>query len=117
MTCLRTRILLVPAILASTAAFADPQTAGQLRKEFDNCVYAAVGKQWQANPRIDSSLAAEMGFQACATEEQAMGTLLYSMSMPASQVNTAIVGVKLQVKRIVREIMADPAGYKKKHGG
>ena len=111
------RILTIVAALASTPALANPQLAGQLRKEFDNCVYASVGKQWQTNPQIDSSLAAEMGFQACATEEQAMGALLYSTNTPASQVNTTIVGIRLQLKRTVREIMADPAGYKKRHGG
>lgn len=111
------RVLFAVAVLASTSALANPETAGMLRKEFDNCVYAAVGKQWKANPQIDSSLATEMGFQSCATEEQAMAALLYSTNTPANQVNAAIVGVKLQVKRTVREIMADPVAYKKKHGG
>jgi len=111
------RILLITLALASTPALANPQLAGQLRKEFDNCVYASVGKQWQANPGIDSSLAAEVGFQSCSTEEQAMSALLYATNTPPSQVNAAIVGIRLQLKRTVREIMADPAGYRKKHGG
>jgi len=111
------RVVLISAILFSVPAFANPDLAGQLRREFDNCVYASVGKQWQANPRIDSSLAAEVGFQSCATEEQAMSTLLYSSNTPAYQVNATIVGIRLQLKRAVREIMADPVAYKKKHGG
>lgn len=109
------RILMVLAVLFSTCAFANPDIAAQLRKEFDNCVYGSVGKQWQANPQIDSSLAAEVGFQSCATEEQAMSSLLYSSNTPAYQVNATIVGIRLQLKRTVREIMADPAAYKKKH--
>jgi hypothetical protein len=110
-------VFLIPAVLFSTSAFANPELARQLRGEFDNCVYASVGKQWQANPKIDSSLATEMGFQACSTEEQAISALLYSTNTPAPQVNAAIVGIRLQVKRTVREIMADPAAYNKKHGG
>src|SRR5258708_10069209 len=51
-------ILIVGAMLPSIAlAQSAPDIAAQLRQEYDNCVYASVGSQWKAAPKIDPSVA------------------------------------------------------------
>jgi hypothetical protein len=94
-------------------AFAqNAQLAQHLRKQYDNCVFDAVGSQWKDQPRILPSLAAENAFVACATEEQAMLAVTNpTNALQLQQAQTVITAVKMQLKRTVREIMSDPKGY------
>lgn len=107
-------------ISAGMLFFTDPGAAQQdtgtrLRKQFDDCVYASVGQQWTANIKTDPNIAAENAFLACQTEEQAIYSVLGLSGVPQQQAAATVVGIKLQLKRSVREIMADPTGYYKKH--
>ncbi len=99
------------------AAQSAPDIAAKLRREYDNCVYDAVGTQWKAQPKIHPNTATETAFQTCLTEEQGMRALLGSINVPFPEAETTITGIKLNLKRKVREIMTDPAAYKRKHGG
>jgi len=51
----------------------------------------------------------------CATEEQAIYSLLDGVNVPFPQAQATVVGIKLKLKGKVREIMEDPAGYKQRH--
>ena len=104
-------------LVSSCNAQNAPDLAVQLRKQYENCVYDAVGLQWKGNLKLDPSLGAENAFQACLTEEQAINALLYSLNTHPAQITTVLVGIKLKLKRTIREIMADPAKYKREHGG
>lgn len=103
-------------LAAGWVSAAMPQEAGaRVRKQFDDCFYAAVGQQWKANFNLDPNIAAENAFAACATEEQAMYSVLGVVGVSPQQAQATIVGVKLKLKRAVREVMADPAAYYQKH--
>jgi hypothetical protein len=106
--------MLLPAVAAAQSA---PDIASKLRLEYDSCVYGAVGSQWKAQPRIDPNIATEVAFQSCLTEEQGMRAVLGAVDVSYSQIESTIVGIKLNLKRKVREIMADPGAYLRKHGG
>ena len=112
-----TKIVLLTAALVAipVAAVTQADTATTLRSQYENCVYDAVGNQWIKAPKISSALAVETAFQMCATEEQAIYSLLDGVNVPFPQAQATVVGIKLKLKGKVREIMEDPAGYKQRH--
>jgi hypothetical protein len=87
--------------------------AGQLRKEYNNCVLSSVAKQLRDNFSQDPSLVSEVAFQSCSTEEQGMASLLYSTGARQSDVNTTLVAIRLELKRTVREFVQNPEKYRK----
>ncbi|MGM4987385.1 hypothetical protein [Tardiphaga sp. 841_E9_N1_2] len=51
----------------------------------------------------------ELAFQACTTEERALGAILASID--PRKAPTMILAVKLQVKRELQAIIANPSAY------
>jgi hypothetical protein len=82
--------------------------ASALRKEYQQCVIDAVANQLKVAPRQTVSMTVEAGFQARATEEQAIVALLYSVGASATETTQTISNIKLGLKRIVREVETNP---------
>jgi hypothetical protein len=101
-------VLLFPAIALAQPVF---DTVAKLRDEYTNCVFSSVHAQIHAAPRIDPNVAVEQGFRACITEEQGIRAALASVQMSYEKTETGIAGMKLRIKRNIREIMTDPKGY------
>lgn len=87
----------------------------RIRQQYENCVYAAVGEQWKAKPKIAPNTAAETAFLSCTTEEQAIYSRLDLVGIDLAQAQASVVGVKLRLKGKIREIMGDPAAYLKRN--
>jgi hypothetical protein len=103
------------ALLCSSAVAqqVDPATAeAQSRKTFDDCVYKAVATQLKQMPvevRRDANFIslAEQGFVACATEERALGMNMIANNFTSPMVQAALLGIRAQIKKTVRQIVAD----------
>lgn len=92
-------------------AIAQDQAALQLRQQYDNCVYASAGASLRASPGVDVNSATEAAFLACQTEENAMILFLQVSGGRPQQIATGITAIKLQIKRTMRDIVANPAKY------
>jgi len=106
---------IVALIAVSWTSAAQPQenAAARVRKQFDDCFYAAVGQQWKTNFNMDPNIASENAFLACATEEQAMYAVLGLAGISPQQAQATVVGVKIKLKRAIREVSADPPARQK----
>lgn len=85
--------------------------AARVRKNFDDCVYASAASQFKDPNQKDVSLVAERAFAACRTEEDAIGTYLLLLNVPASQAQALIIKIKLGLKATLRDIFLNPAKY------
>jgi hypothetical protein len=83
--------------------FATPAFAGTpvepLVKAFDRCFTSSTQRQFLDNLGAEPNMVAEIAFQACATEEDAIFTLLTLRGTPPSTAKTWILSRKLQLKR------------------
>ena len=97
----------------------DPAVAeAQSRKAFDDCVYKSVAaqlKQMSAEIRRDANFVSlsEQGFAACATEERALGMNMIANNFSSPMVQATLLGIRAQIKRTIREIVADTENYAK----
>jgi hypothetical protein len=94
----------------------DPAAAAQSRKAYDDCVYESVATQLQQMPvsarrNADMSSLGEQGFVACATEERVLGMTLTINSVSPQIAQAALLGIRAQVKRTLRDIAANPEKY------
>jgi hypothetical protein len=64
-----------------------------------------------ASTNADYSLLGERGFLACETEERVLGSVLRDNNLSAKMVETALLGARAQVKRVIRDIVAHPEKY------
>jgi SPOR domain len=90
--------------------------AVQFRKAYDDCVYESVAAQLKQMPisarrNADMSSLGEQGFLACATEERVLGTTLAINNASPQVVQVALLGIRAQIKRTLRQIAADPEKY------
>jgi hypothetical protein len=90
----------------------------QLRKAFDDCVYESVAAQLHQKPidarrNADVSSLGEQGFLACATEERALAMTLTINDVSPQVIQAALLGIRGQIKRTLRDIVANPARYAK----
>ena len=98
---------------ASAAQEVDPAVAeAQSRKTFDDCVYKSVAaqlKQMAAEIRRDANFVSlsEQGFAACATEERALAMSMIANNFSPPMVQATLLGIRAQIKRTIREIVAD----------
>ena len=89
---------------------ADPQAAA-VRKNFDDCFYSSVAAQLKSSRTTDYNMVSELAFQACSTEEQAIGVLLTANNVQRQTVDALVIKIKLDLKRSVRDIAANPSRY------
>ena len=90
----------------------------QLRKAFDDCVYESVAAQLHQIPidarrNADMSSLGEQGFLACATEERALAMMLTVNDVSPQVIQATLLGIRVQIKRTLRDIVANPARYAK----
>jgi hypothetical protein len=110
---IKAAVVLTIAITSSAYAQSSQieQTAKAARQGYEDCFYGSARSQVRAKVSDDMNLIAEQAFLACQTEEQAMYALMVVNHVPQNQASALIVGVKLQLKRILRDIAANPAKY------
>jgi hypothetical protein len=95
----------------------DPTTAVlQSRKVYDDCVYESVAAQLHQMPvgarrNADFSALGEQGFLTCETEERVLGMTLAVHNVSPQAVQVALLGIRAQVKRTLRDIAANPEKY------
>lgn len=104
--------LIIASFYSCAAKAQEPSSA---RKAYDNCVYQSVTAQLEALPvparrRVDISMMAETAFQACLTEEQVLGLVLANIDR--SRALMLLTAVKIQIKRDLQAITANPEAYK-----
>jgi hypothetical protein len=90
----------------------------QSRKAFDDCVYESVAAQLRQVPidvrrNADMSSLGEQGFLACATEERALAMMLTINNVSPQVIQAALLGIRAQIKRTLRQIAATPERYAK----
>jgi hypothetical protein len=89
------------------------QQAAAVRKNFDDCFYSSVAAQLKSSRTTDYNMVSELAFQACSTEEQAIGVLLTANNIQRQTVDALVIKIKLDLKRSVRDIAANPSKYLK----
>jgi SPOR domain len=95
----------------------DPTAAVlQSHKVYDDCVYESVAAQLHQMPigarrNADFNALGEQGFLACATEERVLGMTLAVHNVSPQVVQVALLGIRAQVKRTLRDIAANPEKY------
>jgi hypothetical protein len=89
---------------------ADLQAAA-VRRNFDDCFYSSVAGQLKSSRTTDYNMVSEIAFQACSTEEQAIGLLLTAHNVQRETVAALVVKIKLDLKKSVRDIAANPNKY------
>ena len=108
-------------LLLSIGAFAPRGASAQqaalqataARKNLDDCFYRSVAEQLKSSRTTDYDMVSETAFQACSTEEQAIGFLLTSNNVQRETVNALLIRIKLDLKKTIRDIAADPNRYLK----
>lgn len=58
-------------------------------------------------------MVSELAFQACSTEEQAISVLLSTNNVQSDTIAAVVVKIKLDLKKSVRDIAANPTRYLK----
>jgi hypothetical protein len=91
---------------------ADIQAAA-VRRNFDDCFYSSVAGQLKSSRTTDYNMVSEIAFQACSTEEQAIGLLLTAHNVQRETVAALVVKIKVDLKKSVRDIAANPNKYLK----
>jgi hypothetical protein len=107
-------LLLLLAPLAPHNAFAQQsnvQAATAVRKHLDDCFFSSVAEQLKSSRTTDYNMVSENAFRACSTEEQAIGLLLTANNVEAATVAALLVRIKLDLKKSVRDIAANPNKY------
>jgi hypothetical protein len=101
--------------LAPHNAFAQQATtqAAAVRKHFDDCFYSSVAGQLKSSRTTDYNMVSEIAFQACSTEEQAIGLLLTANNVQRETVAALLIKIKLDLKKSIRDIAANPNKYLK----
>ena len=87
------RAALLAGLLMASPAIAQP---APMWGRFDNCVFTAFFEQKGIKP---ANLAAELAFQACATEEQAIRATLAFVELPDALALAAIAKHKTALKQ------------------
>jgi hypothetical protein len=108
-------LLLALSPLAANNAFAQQANAQAVtvRKNFDDCFYSSVAGQLKSSRTTDYNMVSEIAFQACSTEEQAIGVLLTASDVPRETVVALLIKIKLDLKKSIRDIAANPNRYLK----
>jgi hypothetical protein len=88
----------------------------QSRKAYGDCVYESVSAQLLQIPvgtrrNADMSALGEQGFLACATEEGVLRMYLSMHNASSQVIQAALLGIRAQIKRTLRQIAADPEKY------
>jgi hypothetical protein len=87
------------------------QPAATIRKNYDDCFYNSVANQLKASRTTDFNFVSETAFQACSTEEQAIGLFLVANNVRRDTVAAMIIKIKLDLKKSIRDIAANPKKY------
>ena len=101
----------------ATAQQADPAALVlSSRNAYFDCVLESVMSQLKQMPssvrsNADYSLLGEQGFVACATEERVLGMVLMDNNFSPKMVQATLLGARAQVKRVIRDIIANPEKY------
>ena len=108
-------LLLALNLTASQDAFAQQANleAVAIRKNFDNCFYSSVAEQLKSSRTTDYNMVSENAFQACSTEERAIGVLLTANNVERQTVATLLIRIRLDLKNSIRDIAANPNRYLK----
>jgi hypothetical protein len=103
-------LLLSLGSMAPNEAFAQQAAtqAATVRKNFDDCFYSSVAGQLKSSRTTDYNMVSEIAFQACSTEEQAIGLLLTANNVQRDTVAALLVKIKLDLKTSIRDIAANP---------
>jgi hypothetical protein len=101
----------------ATAQQADPAALVlSSRNAYFDCVLESVMAQLKQMPssvrsNADYSLLGEQGFVACETEERVLGMVLVDNNFSPKMVQATLLGARAQVKRVIRDIIANPEKY------
>lgn len=87
------------------------QQAKAIRKNFDDCFYGSAVSQLKRSVVQDINSVSEQAFLACSTEEQALISFLILNHMSPSTASAAITGLKIGLKKTMREIATHPERY------
>jgi hypothetical protein len=90
----------------------NPQAAA-VRKTFDDCFYSSVAGQLKSSRTTDYNMVSEIAFQACSTEEQAIGILLTANNVQRETIAAVLTRIRLDLKKSIRDIAANPTKYLK----
>jgi hypothetical protein len=82
-------------------------------KNFDDCFYSSVAGQLKISRTTDYNMVSEMAFAACSTEEQAIMALLAAYNVRRDMITAALIRIKLDLKKSIRDIAANPNKYLK----
>jgi hypothetical protein len=106
-------ILALSFVLLPPNAFAQQlsQQAARVRQNFDDCFYNSVAAQLKSSRATDYNMVSELAFRACSTEEQAIGALLMANKVQSETVVALVIKIKLDLKKSVRDIAANPNRY------
>ena len=100
-------LILLPILIWSELTWAEDRMA-QLRKLYQSCVIDAVASNVRhGGPDLNPSVATEMAFQACNTEEQAILADASAAGVSPVQANQVITGYKLSLKQNIRKTLAE----------
>jgi hypothetical protein len=97
---------------SASAQEANAQAAA-VRKNYDECFYSSVAGQLKASRTTDFNMVSEMAFGACSTEEQALTMLMTAHNVRGDTIAAVLVKIKLDLKKSVRDIAANPNKYLK----
>jgi hypothetical protein len=108
-------LLLSLNLMASQDAFAQQANleAAAVRKNFDDCFYSSVAEQLKSSKTTDYNMVSENAFQACSTEERAIGVLLTANNVERQTVAALLIRIRLDLKKSIRDIAANPNRYLK----
>ena len=89
----------------------DADIVARMRKAFDDCFWESAVAQIQASGSRDAGMVGEMAFQACLSEERAMRLVLATSTLSRTQIETAILTLKLGLKRSLQDVVKNPKKY------
>jgi hypothetical protein len=87
--------------------------ARDARKNLDDCFFGSISGQISTGPKTEMNAMAEQAFLACATEEQAIISLLSINGIPAPRIANEVLKIKAALKKSARIIAANPEKYAK----
>jgi len=93
------RALVIFAVLIVGAVPSAAQSVRPIIERWDRCFSASTQNQFLANIAAEPNLVAEIAFQACLTEEEALMAFLTLNSMPPANARAEILRHRIYLKR------------------
>jgi len=81
------------------------------RASFEDCALGSVAAQLKQDRGRDLNLISERSFSACVSEERYVRGMMLSQGISPELVEQVALTMRLQVKKLVRDIAANPSKY------